>query len=146
MTSQTPKEILDSLHRLVPMQVAKAASVIEDDYMRALRDVRMYARQLDHVPDDIAEENDQTHKNDKDIAFKRVLYRQAGLFKLRREYLDNKTRLDNLKDEQKAAKKLREKFEADYQFGYQMMTKVAQIARERLDAIVMETLAYQAEK
>ncbi|MFL7894059.1 MAG: cyclic nucleotide-binding domain-containing protein [Anaerolineales bacterium] len=44
------------------------------------------------------------------------------------------------------SKKLREKFEADYQFGYQMMTKVAQIARERLDAIVMETLAYQAEK
>jgi len=42
--------------------------------------------------------------------------------------------------------KLREKFEADYQFGYQMMTKIAQIARERLDAIVMETLAYQAEK
>ena len=41
---------------------------------------------------------------------------------------------------------LREKFQADYKFGYLMMIKIAQIIRERLDAIVMETLAYQAEK
>ena len=42
--------------------------------------------------------------------------------------------------------KLREKFEGDYEFGYLMMMKIAQIIRERLDAIVMETLAYQAEQ
>ena len=42
--------------------------------------------------------------------------------------------------------KLREKFEGDYKFGYLMMIKIAQIIRERLDAIVMETLAYQAEQ
>jgi CRP-like cAMP-binding protein len=41
---------------------------------------------------------------------------------------------------------LREKFEDDYEFGYLMMTKIAQIIRERLDSIVIETLAYQAEK
>jgi CRP-like cAMP-binding protein len=39
---------------------------------------------------------------------------------------------------------LREKFEKDYEFGYLMMIKVAQIIRERLDSIVIETLAYQA--
>jgi CRP-like cAMP-binding protein len=42
--------------------------------------------------------------------------------------------------------RLRALFEKDYQFGYQIMTKIAQVARERLDAIVIETLAYQAEK
>jgi CRP/FNR family cyclic AMP-dependent transcriptional regulator len=41
---------------------------------------------------------------------------------------------------------LRAKFEEDYQFGYLMMIKIAQIVRERLDSIVIETLAYQAEK
>ncbi len=44
------------------------------------------------------------------------------------------------------ADQLREKFEQDYQFGYLMMVKVAQMVRERLDSIVIETLAYQAEK
>lgn len=44
------------------------------------------------------------------------------------------------------ASELREKFEEDYQFGYLMMTKIAQIIRGRLDSIVIETLAYQAEK
>ncbi len=44
------------------------------------------------------------------------------------------------------ARKLREKFEEDYQFGFLMMTKIAQIIRERLDSIVIETLAYQAEQ
>jgi CRP/FNR family cyclic AMP-dependent transcriptional regulator len=44
------------------------------------------------------------------------------------------------------ANKLREKFEEDYQFGYLMMIKIAQIIRERLDSIVIETLAYQAEQ
>ena len=39
---------------------------------------------------------------------------------------------------------LREKFEADYQFGYTMMQKIAQVIRDRLDAVVIETLAYQA--
>lgn len=39
---------------------------------------------------------------------------------------------------------LREKFEEDYEFGYLMMIKIAQIIRERLDSIVIETLAYQA--
>jgi len=39
---------------------------------------------------------------------------------------------------------LQEKFEEDYEFGYLMMIKVAQIIRERLDSIVIETLAYQA--
>lgn len=41
---------------------------------------------------------------------------------------------------------LREKFEDDFEFGYLMMIKIAQIIRERLDSIVIETLAYQAEK
>jgi CRP/FNR family cyclic AMP-dependent transcriptional regulator len=41
---------------------------------------------------------------------------------------------------------LREKFEADHEFGYLMMVKIAQIIRERLDSIVIETLAYQAEQ
>ncbi len=41
---------------------------------------------------------------------------------------------------------LRDKFEEDYQFGYLMMIKIAQIIRERLDSIVIETLAYQAEQ
>lgn len=41
---------------------------------------------------------------------------------------------------------LREKFEADFEFGYLMMVKIAQIIRERLDSIVIETLAYQAEQ
>ena len=41
---------------------------------------------------------------------------------------------------------LREKFAADYEFGYLMMIKIAQIIRERLDSIVIETLAYQAEQ
>lgn len=41
---------------------------------------------------------------------------------------------------------LRAKFVEDYQFGYLMMIKIAQIIRERLDSIVIETLAYQAEK
>ncbi len=40
---------------------------------------------------------------------------------------------------------LREKFEGDYEFGYLMMIKIAQIIRERLDSIVIETLVYQAE-
>lgn len=44
------------------------------------------------------------------------------------------------------ASELREKFKMDYEFGYLMMTKIAQIIRERLDSIVIETLAYQAEK
>jgi len=44
------------------------------------------------------------------------------------------------------AGKLRAKFKDDYEFGYLMMSKVAQIIRERLDSIVIETLAYQAEK
>lgn len=39
-----------------------------------------------------------------------------------------------------------EEFEADYEFGYLMMVKIAQIIRERLDSIVIETLAYQAEQ
>ena len=34
----------------------------------------------------------------------------------------------------------------DYEFGYLMMMKIAQIIRDRLDSIVIETLAYQAEK
>jgi CRP-like cAMP-binding protein len=42
--------------------------------------------------------------------------------------------------------RMRELFEADYEFGYLMMIKVAQIIRERLDSIVIETLAYLAEK
>jgi hypothetical protein len=41
---------------------------------------------------------------------------------------------------------MREEFEADYEFGYLMMVKIAQIIRERLDSIVIETLAYQAEQ
>jgi CRP-like cAMP-binding protein len=41
---------------------------------------------------------------------------------------------------------LREKFDEDYEFGYRMMIKIAQIIRERLDSIVIETLAYQAEQ
>ena len=41
---------------------------------------------------------------------------------------------------------LSEKFEGDYEFGYLMMIKIAQIIRERLDSIVIETLAYQAEQ
>jgi CRP-like cAMP-binding protein len=41
---------------------------------------------------------------------------------------------------------LRQKFEEDSEFGYLMMIKIAQIIRERLDSIVMETLAYQAER
>lgn len=41
---------------------------------------------------------------------------------------------------------LRAKFEDDYEFGYLMMIKIAQIIRERLDSIVIETLAYQAEQ
>jgi CRP-like cAMP-binding protein len=41
---------------------------------------------------------------------------------------------------------LRTKFEDDYEFGYLMMIKIAQIIRERLDSIVIETLAYQAEQ
>jgi CRP/FNR family cyclic AMP-dependent transcriptional regulator len=45
-----------------------------------------------------------------------------------------------------SASALRSKFEDDYQFGYQMMTKFAQIIRERLDSVVIETLAYQAGK
>lgn len=44
------------------------------------------------------------------------------------------------------AQKLRTKFNQDYEFGYMMMVKIAQIIRERLDSIVMETLAYQAEQ
>lgn len=42
--------------------------------------------------------------------------------------------------------RLREIFESDYEFGYLMMIKIAQIIRERLDSIVIETLAYQAEQ
>jgi CRP/FNR family cyclic AMP-dependent transcriptional regulator len=42
------------------------------------------------------------------------------------------------------ASELREKFEEDYEFGYLMMMKISQIIRERLDSIVIETLAYQA--
>ena len=41
---------------------------------------------------------------------------------------------------------LREKFKEDYEFGYLMMIKIAQIIRERLDSVVIETLAYQAEQ
>ena len=41
---------------------------------------------------------------------------------------------------------VREKFKADSEFGYLMMVKIAQIIRDRLDAIVMETLAYLAEQ
>jgi CRP-like cAMP-binding protein len=44
------------------------------------------------------------------------------------------------------ADELRAKFEDDYEFGYLMMMKIAQIIRERLDSIVIETLAYQAEQ
>ena len=44
------------------------------------------------------------------------------------------------------ASELREKFEEDYEFGYLMMMKIAQIVRKRLDSIVIETLAYQAAK
>jgi CRP-like cAMP-binding protein len=44
------------------------------------------------------------------------------------------------------ASELREKFEEDYEFGYLMMMKIAQIIRARLDSIVIETLAYQAAK
>lgn len=40
--------------------------------------------------------------------------------------------------------KLSEKFEDDYQFGYMMMQKIAQVIRDRLDSVVIETLAYQA--
>ncbi|MFC1922503.1 Crp/Fnr family transcriptional regulator [Chloroflexota bacterium] len=43
-----------------------------------------------------------------------------------------------------SASELRSKFEEDFQFGYLMMTKIAQIIRERLDSVVIETLAYQA--
>ena len=43
-----------------------------------------------------------------------------------------------------SAKDLRIKFEEDFQFGYLMMIKIAQIIRERLDSIVIETLTYQA--
>jgi CRP/FNR family cyclic AMP-dependent transcriptional regulator len=42
------------------------------------------------------------------------------------------------------ASELREKFEEDYEFGYLMMMKISQNIRERLDSIVIETLAYQA--
>jgi hypothetical protein len=44
------------------------------------------------------------------------------------------------------AGELRDKFEGDYEFGYLMMVKIAQIIRERLDSIVIETLVYQAEQ
>lgn len=44
------------------------------------------------------------------------------------------------------AVELRNKFSEDYEFGYLMMMKVAQIIRERLDSVVIETLAYQAEQ
>jgi CRP-like cAMP-binding protein len=44
------------------------------------------------------------------------------------------------------AAELRAKFTEDYEFGYLMMMKIAQIIRKRLDSIVIETLAYQAEK
>lgn len=109
-SSQTPPELLQSLNRPVPMPVARAARVIEDDFIRALRDVRMYARQLDHVPDKIAEETEKTHEQDNDLAVKRVLYKQAGLFKIRREFLENKAQIETLEAEFKAAKKLREKY------------------------------------
>jgi len=111
-SSQTPPELLESLNRPVPMPVAQAARVIEDDYAKALTDVRRYARQLDIVPDNIAEENEQTHAQDNDLAKKRVLYRQAGLFKIRREFLENKATIETLEAERKAAKKLRERFKA----------------------------------
>ena len=42
--------------------------------------------------------------------------------------------------------KLLERFDADKEFGYLMMIKIAQVIRERLDAIVIETLAYHAEQ
>jgi CRP-like cAMP-binding protein len=41
---------------------------------------------------------------------------------------------------------LRDKFEEDHQFGYTMMQKIAQVIRDRLDSVVIETLAYQAEQ
>ena len=44
------------------------------------------------------------------------------------------------------SKELRNKFEGDYEFGYLMMVKIAQIIRERLGSIVIETLVYQAEQ
>ena len=44
------------------------------------------------------------------------------------------------------AAELRAKFTEDYEFGYLMMMKIAQIIRDRLDSIVIETLAYQAAK
>ena len=43
-----------------------------------------------------------------------------------------------------SVKDLRTKFEEDFQFGYLMMIKIAQIIRERLDSIVIETLAYKS--
>ena len=43
-----------------------------------------------------------------------------------------------------SVKDLPTKFEEDFQFGYLMIIKIAQIIRERLDSIVIETLAYQA--
>jgi CRP/FNR family transcriptional regulator, cyclic AMP receptor protein len=42
------------------------------------------------------------------------------------------------------AKELRKKCDEDCQFGYLMMTKIAQVIRERLIALRIETLAYSA--
>lgn len=42
------------------------------------------------------------------------------------------------------AKELRMEFEADYQFGYVMMQKIAMIIRDRLNTLRIETLAYTA--
>lgn len=42
------------------------------------------------------------------------------------------------------AKDLLNIFESDCEFGYLMMQKLAQVIRDRLNAILIETLAYQA--
>jgi CRP-like cAMP-binding protein len=43
------------------------------------------------------------------------------------------------------AKELLQQFDGDPQYGYLMMRKIAQLVRDRLNAIRIETLAYQVE-
>lgn len=43
------------------------------------------------------------------------------------------------------AKELRKKSDEEAEFGYLLMTKIAQVVRERLNALRIETLAYIAE-
>lgn len=43
------------------------------------------------------------------------------------------------------ARELRKTFDEDYQFGYLMMIKIAQVIRDRLNSLRIETLAYTTE-